>query len=71
MKGPPRNGKELHNALQEEIQMRVDVVANGVPRSFEEYRHLVGVLTGLRLAEQMLRDLLDRDKDDNDGYSPP
>jgi hypothetical protein len=68
MKGAPRNGAELHIALKDEIQQRVDAVANGSPRTFEDYRHLVGVLTGLRLAEQMLRDLLDRENND-DGFS--
>jgi hypothetical protein len=72
MKGPPRNGEELHIALKEEIQLRVDAVANGSPRSFEDYRNLVGVVTGLRIAEQMLKALLDRENnDDIDGYSPP
>jgi hypothetical protein len=69
MSRPPRNGAELHIALKEEIQARVDTIANGAPRSFEEYRYLVGVLTGLRLAEQMLQALLERDKDVDDDDS--
>ena len=66
----PTNGEELHNALKDEIQQRVDALANGSPRTFEDYRHLVGVVTGLRTAEQMLVALLNRDKDDLIGDTP-
>jgi len=70
MKGPPRNGAELHNAFKEEISQRVEALARGSPKDYAEYQKLVGVVTGLRLAEQMLVDLLERDKDDT-GYEPP
>jgi hypothetical protein len=63
MKLAPRNSAELHIAYKDEIQVRMESIANGAPRDFAEYQKLVGVLTGLRLAEQMLRDLLDRDQD--------
>ena len=66
---PPRNGAELHNALKEEIQMRADALVRGSPKDYAEYQKLVGVISGLSLAEQMLKDLLERDNDD-DGYSP-
>jgi len=67
---PPRNGAELHNALKDELRMREEALVRGAPKDYAEYQKLVGVISGLRLAEQMLKDLLERDKDDIDGYSP-
>jgi hypothetical protein len=63
MKLAPRNSAELHNAYLDEIQVRMESIANGASRDFAEYRHLVGVISGLRLAEQMLNDLLLKDND--------
>ena len=71
MKGrPPTNSVELHNAYKEEIHHRVEAIANGAPQDYAAYQKLVGVISGLRLAEQMLQDLLNRDEHD-DGYEPP
>ena len=71
MKGrPPTNSVELHNAYKVEIEQRIEAIARGMPKDFAEYQKLVGVVTGLRLAEQMLQDLLNRDEHD-DGYEPP
>jgi hypothetical protein len=68
---PPTNGKELHNAYKAEIEQRVESLSLGSPKDFAEYQKLVGVITGLRVAEQMLKALLERENNDDDDYSPP
>lgn len=70
MKGPPRNGTELHYALLDEIEQRTAAIASGTPADYAAYQKLVGVVSGLRLAEQMLKDLLERDTHDDDGSAP-
>ena len=61
---PPTNGAELHNALKDELRMREEALVRGAPKDYAEYQKLVGVISGLRLAEQMLKDLLERETDD-------
>ena len=64
MSRPPTNSVELHNAYKEEIQHRVMAIANGAPQDYAAYQKLVGVVHGLRIAEQMLQDLLNRENED-------
>jgi hypothetical protein len=60
----PTNGAELHNAYKDELRMREEALVRGAPKDYAEYQKLVGVISGLRLAEQMLKDLLERDEHD-------
>jgi len=46
----------LRGKVRERIVSISEAVANGTGKSFDEYRNLCGVITGLALAE---RDLLD------------
>jgi hypothetical protein len=64
-----RTADDLLGRLREEIRLRVTALASGTPRSYEEYQNLVGVITGLRTAEQLLSDLLESSAHDFD--DPP
>lgn len=61
---PIRTGDGLLKQIRAEIQARTDTVTRGVPH--EEYLKLVGAITGLRVAEQFIADLLEHVHDDNE-----
>ncbi|HKV96064.1 MAG TPA: hypothetical protein VJR90_01055 [Gammaproteobacteria bacterium] len=63
------HGDTILKLLGQEVAARVATVARGSPRTFEEYQHLVGVITGLNLAERIVKDLLETESDD-DSFAP-
>ena len=61
-----RTADDLLVRLREEIKLRGDAIVNGTSQSFEAYKNLVGVVTGLRIAEQLLVGLLESNANDPD-----
>lgn len=66
---PIRTVEDVLTTLRQERQMRVDAVVSGAPKSFDEYRHSVGAISGLGIAEHLLKDLLESQEDDL--FDPP
>jgi len=69
MKGDaPRDVDDLLKQVQMELNGRVDALVRGAPVDYPAYQNLVGVLSGLRIAEQRIKALLDHldDRDDSD-----
>jgi hypothetical protein len=64
-----RTADDLLIRLREEIKLRAGAIVDGSPRSFDAYQNLVGVITGLRTAEQLLIGLLESNANDHD--DPP
>jgi hypothetical protein len=58
---------DLLRHLRNEIAIRTDTVARGVPQTYEGYQNLVGAITGLRIAEQLVQALLESGIDSDDG----
>lgn len=60
----------LHEALEDDIEERSAALADGAASSFEDYRHRVGHIKGLRRANDLLlevkKKVLEDDNDDND-----
>tara|TARA_R110000751_G_scaffold200414_1_gene305246 strand:+ start:1310 stop:1492 length:183 start_codon:yes stop_codon:yes gene_type:complete len=50
---------ELFSAkLSEEIESRSDDVSNGTVKDFNEYRHRIGIIEGLKMARRDFREIL-------------
>jgi len=49
----------LRQKLREDMNQTADALATGSCKSFEDYRHLCGVIQGLAIAERHLLDLHD------------
>lgn len=50
---------ELFSAkLSEEIESRSDDVSNGTVKDFNEYRHRIGIIEGLKMAQRDFREIL-------------
>jgi len=64
----PRDADDLLKKVQTEIRVRGDALARGAPVDYAAYQNLVGVISGLTLAEQLIKALLDHidDIDDSD-----
>jgi hypothetical protein len=56
----------LQKQLREEIGVRIESLSRGSCADFAAYQQLVGVLSGLRIAEQLLTALLESVNDDDD-----
>lgn len=50
----------LIEKLQEERTLKEKAMVDGVLQSFEEYKHVTGVIRGLLLAESVVTDLANR-----------
>lgn len=60
MKGDsPRDVDDLLKRIREELNGRRDALVRGAPGDYPAYQNLVGVLTGLTIAEQLTKALLD------------
>ncbi len=51
--------KELNDA----IEMRKNAIAKGHAKDYAEYQHIAGVISGLTMAVERLKDLLQREED--------
>ena len=67
---PIQTVEDLHQRLIDELQVRVDAMVAGAPSDFAAYQKLVGVVTGLRVAEQLTKSLLESDAHDTDDIFP-
>jgi hypothetical protein len=56
--------KNLQAKLQEEIRVRTGDIALGNPKDFSEYKHLTGIIRGLKLALDMLTETAERYQND-------
>lgn len=63
---PIRSVDDVLAAVRREKQFHTDAVAGGALKSFDEYRHSVGFISGLSHAEQLLKDLLEHQDDEPD-----
>ena len=69
---PPRSIEDVIAELRNEQQLRMEALASGTPPDYPAYQKIVGAISGLGTAEQLLKDLLERmTNDDELGYSPP
>lgn len=50
--------EHLRNHIKEEVQRVADHLAAGRASSFDEYRHLTGIIHGLTYVEREIHDLL-------------
>lgn len=50
----------------EERKALIEVIVSGGVGDFENYKHICGVIRGLDLADEHIRDLAKRMKDDDD-----
>lgn len=48
----------LHERLVEDLNSERDAVSRGASRDFADYKYVCGVIRGLELADEHLRDLL-------------
>tara|TARA_R110000803_G_scaffold115339_3_gene183798 strand:- start:269 stop:466 length:198 start_codon:yes stop_codon:yes gene_type:complete len=56
----------LHKQILESSKDNVDFLADGGAKSFDEYRHVCGVIRGLTQADTLINDLVQRlERDDN------
>lgn len=53
----------LREDIEEAIDMRMEALASGHAKDYADYRHLVGVITGLTSANERLKDLLKHTED--------
>lgn len=51
----------------EERQALTEILARGAAKDFAEYKHICGVIRGLDLADEYIRDLAKRMASDDDG----
>lgn len=56
----------LLKKIEEERQPHITTLLNGNISDFAEYKRVCGVLRGLSLADEMIRDLAQRMKQDDD-----
>lgn len=59
-------GAALRALLRKDMNNYADDLATGACKSFEEYKHLCGVIQGLAYAEAHLLSLLQRAQSDDD-----
>jgi len=51
--------EHLRRKIKEEVSRVADHLATGRATSFEEYRHLTGIVHGLTFVEREINDLMD------------
>jgi hypothetical protein len=51
--------EHLRNRINEEVQRAAEHLAAGRASSFDEYRHLTGIIHGLTFVEREIHDLMD------------
>lgn len=51
--------EHLRKRIREETASVTDVLATGGVKSFDEYRHMTGILHGLTLVDREINDLMD------------
>lgn len=51
---------QLVKELRDEIEIIEGQLGDGVAKDYAEYRHKCGVIHGLRIAEQIMLDILDK-----------
>lgn len=56
----------LLDELEREITNYTSDLAAGQPATYDEFKRLVGLIQGLRLAQQHINDLADRAENDDD-----
>ncbi len=66
---PVRSLSDLLAELRRERQRYANAIIDGAVRNFDEYRHSVGVISGLDTAERLLTALLESQQDDD--LDPP
>jgi hypothetical protein len=49
----------LRKKIKDETEALSDILASGGVKSFDEYRHLTGIIHGLAFVERELNDLMD------------
>jgi len=62
---PPRNADDLLKKVRDELAMRTTALTRGNPADYAAYQNLVGVISGLSIAERLIVDLLEH-MDDTD-----
>jgi len=55
----------LRKKIREHMNSYADEIAGGAAQSFDKYREMVGVISGLALAERELVDLIEREVRDD------
>ena len=56
----------LCNELQKQISGKSDFIAQGNCKSFEEYKNVAGIIRGLALAIDLIKDREQKIKDDDE-----
>ena len=56
----------LCSELQKQIEVKANFIAIGNCASFEEYKHVAGVIRGLALAIDLIKDREQKTKDDDE-----
>jgi len=56
----------LRGKYQEEIAAKVEFLASGNAKDYADYRHICGVIRGLRTADEVLIDLAKRLEHEDD-----
>ena len=56
----------LCNELQKQIASKSDFIAQGNCKSFEEYKNVAGIIRGLALAIDLIKDREQKIKDDDE-----
>jgi hypothetical protein len=56
----------LNRKLREDMNNYADDVATGSCRSFDDYKRLCGVIEGLAIAERHLKDLLEKQENEDE-----
>jgi len=64
-KGAPRSVEDVIDTLRNEQQLRTDALATGTPQDYASYLRIVGAISGLGIAEQLLKVLLESNADDD------
>lgn len=65
MSTPDSFAEAMRALLRKDMNNYADDLASGACRSFEEYKHLCGVIQGLAYAEAHLLSLLKKVRDDD------
>ena len=56
----------LCNELQKQVDVKAGFIASGNCQSYEEYKHVSGVIRGLALAIDLIKDREQKLKDDDE-----
>lgn len=58
-------GDAARREINKDIEARVEELARGACKTFDDYKNLCGVIRGLRIAEDNIKALQERLNDDN------